>query len=383
VWVDNVETSPNFGHAYVCWTTFKGGSEESLRPPPGPIGFARSIDGGSSWQLGPPLRGSLGGRHGCAIRTDSAGRVYVFWEEMRLTPAGAAWLAHPTFGVECSKLFRAAIMMAVSATGVTFSPARPIATVREPGFTDRVQKRCTIDGAAGARTNGFPAPDIANGAPGGSAPDTIAVAWSDGPNGAVLVRMRVGGTWRPAALASTQAPVADRGAFPAVALSPDGRVLYLVYTAFLQKWQPSAASPERWVQGVVRAARVKAVAAQGASAPWGEVRGVRGDARGSSAEGVSAEFLGDYDAVVATNDRAYAAWTDASATLVCDAVTTYREALVKQGKAAVKGLDDRCRETKTGPGVGKRFGNVTLCGVVVTASEAGSRRVRTTSDCKP
>ena len=203
IWVDNAGSSPRFGTAYVCWTTFLSKElEDKGGPASGPIGFARSSNGGQSWaRLSLPRAGGSG-RHGCAIRTDSAGRVYVFWTEFRTTDLGRRWLANPTSGVECRRLFAASIVMSESGNGTAFSTPRTIAAIEEPGYTDHVQKRCTIDGAAGARTNSFPAVDIANGAPHGFAlphQDAIVVAWSAGLTGQIFLTTRVSGVLAAAA----------------------------------------------------------------------------------------------------------------------------------------------------------------------------------------
>jgi hypothetical protein len=383
IWVDNAQSSPNFGIGYVCWSTFpRKDAEEAGGPPAGPIGFARSTTGGTSWQRVSLPRGGGSGRHGCAIRTDSAGHVYVFWTELTLTNQGNEWLAKPESGIECRKLFVTSIVMTESSDGKLFSSPQTVAEVDEPGYTDHVQRRCTIDGVAGARTNSFPAVDIANASPKGHTlphQDTIVVVWSAGPAGEMFLRARINGVWGPP---SNVTSASDRAAaYPAVALAPNGRNVYIVYNGFAQPWQRDLNSARR-VEGVVRAAVLGQVTAGGAS--WGEVRSLAGDARGASNRGLTAEFLGDYSAVVATNSRAYAAWTDAAATLECGVVTANRQALVSgETPKPIKDIGKQCPPKKTGRQEGFAFGNVTICGVVLSAGEAGSGKSTRVSDCKP
>lgn len=386
IWVDNAAGSPRFGTVYACWTTSEGDARR--------IAFSRSKDGGTIWTA-PILVSSSEGAHGCTIRTDSGGSVYVFWEWSRPTPKEAK------FATVCRDLFKAAIQMARSPDGMQFPGPVNVASVHEAGRYDPRQKRCTVDGAAGARTNTFPSIDIANGAPTGHGPDTIAVAWNDGlaPVERVLVRTshNLGATWSPPldvtrATVAPGAKVRDRPAFPAVALSPRGDYLYVVYNAFLQGWQKTT-STERLMQGVMRVAALSKLEADPAGAKWGEVRGAPGDVRGSSGfaegkrdeqgerPGVEAEFLGDYSAVAATNTVAYGAWTDASAAVHCGAVDSYRQTLIKGGSPKFGNLSELCTKTPV-PGVAtKRFGNTTLCGASITPSFIGNAP-RTLSVCE-
>jgi hypothetical protein len=313
---DDAASSPFFGNVYACWVEFR-----SFGAGPEPVIVARSTDGGDTWkqrqisQAANTVSPRASGRQGCQVDTDSDGVVYVFWLGGDARTGEAVHLMSRSFD-----------------GGVSFErPARPVATVEECGLFDSVQGRFTFDGIAGARTNSFPSVSIANGAPGGAGPDTIVMTWchgvtpsdsSPGPNEQALVQWSTdkGETWSGPVAASVPT---DRPDFPAIAISPDGEDAYLTYMAFHAPWQSTTADP-RMFEGVVLHADI----AGGVLGAFVEVhRGEPGDARASSANALTFEFLGDYNAVSATNDFAVAAWNDAREALDCPAIDAYRQAL--------------------------------------------------------
>ena len=317
IWADNASSSPFFGTTYVCWAAFVG--QEKGNAAPAPLQVAVSHDGDDNWrqhQISAAANNSQRNpTDGCTIRTDSHGNAYVF---------GVGTV--PSAGNQAFEL------MSVSRNGgATWSrPAAVAGPVTQPGAFDPVQGRPVIDGVAGARSDLAPAPsvDIANGAPtGADATNRIVMSYVSGalatPHVYFTESTNGGSSWStPRAIETT----GDRGYYTAPAISPNGRDVYVVYNAFTTPFRNNTTDP-RTLVGVVKHAD-SSTSAGTATGGFTELhRGAPGDPRGSSANALISEFLGDYVYAVATRTYGAAVWNDARNAADCPAIDTWRQAL--------------------------------------------------------
>ena len=317
IWADNASSSPHFGTVYVCWAAFVG--QEKGNAAPAPLQVAVSHDGGDTWaqhQISAAANNAQRNpTDGCTIRTDSDGNAYVFGIGT-VSSAGQAPFE---------------LMSRSTNGGASWSRPTPVAgPVSQPGAIDPVQGRPVIDGVAGARSDLAPAPsvDIANGAPtGADASNRIVLTYVSGPLATPHVYFTEstdrGSSWSPPRSIET---AGDRGLFTAPSISPDGRDVYVVYNAFTTPFRMNTTDPRSLVGVMLHADASTDPAA--ATAAFSELhRGAPGDPRGSSANALTGEFLGDY--VYSSATRAYGAgvWNDARDAADCPAIDAWRMAL--------------------------------------------------------
>jgi len=149
-----------------------------------------------------------------------------------------------------------------------------------------------------------------------------------------------GSSWSSPVVVSTTA--GDRGFYAAPAISPNGGDLYVVYNAFTMPFRNNTTS-SRSLVGVVTHADI---GVNGVPGTFGELhRGVSGDPRGSSANSLVAEFLGDYVSAVATNMYGAGVWNDARNAADCPAIDAYRLSVQIGGSVPTPAPQQDCPPT--------------------------------------
>jgi hypothetical protein len=291
IWVDRSPTSPFKGTLYVTWTLFQGGPGRAE-----PIMLSRSTDGGKTFspaeQLTPAHNNNaIGGRQGSAVRTAPNGDVYVFFES----------------GTEINGRLTDAQMFVKSTNGgVTFgnqAVASPVVDIPDP-----------LPGSS-FRNDSFPSVDIG---PSGK----VYVAWTDFRNGRGQVMLTTssdgGAKWTAP---SVVLDVSGRNAFfPGVAVSPDG--LKVSVAAQALDAEPAGTKPGA---GVVHYDSYFAESVAGSAFSSAlKISSATSDPDGSSTNGLTAQFLGDYNTLIADNQHAWFIWTDARAATPCAAVDAFR-----------------------------------------------------------
>jgi hypothetical protein len=321
VWADNASSSPFFGHVYVCWASFRG--QEKGHGTPAPLIVATSTDGGTTWTQKQVTAAANNGQiqplDGCTIRTDSHGNVYVF-------------------GIGTDPATKQHFEYMVPSTNGGKNWDRPIqipGAVTHPGEFDPVQGRPVEDGVAGARNDLATAPsvDIANGSPtGADASNRMVLSYVSGTTDLPHVVFREstngGTTWSAPRNIET---AGDRGYYTAPAISPNGKDVYVVYNAFTTPFRTNTTDPRSMV-GVVLHADTSANNPATPTGAFTELhRSPPGDPRGSSANSLISEFLGDYVYAVATRTYGAAVWNDVRNAADCPAVDAWRMSLQTGG----------------------------------------------------
>lgn len=115
----------------------------------------------------------------------------------------------------------------------------------------------------------------------------------------------------------------DRGFYTAPSISPNGTDVYVVYNAFTTPYRNNT-TDARSLVGVV----LHADTGTTATGAFSELhRGAPGDPRGSSANALTDEFLGDYVYAEATRSYGAAVWNDARNEADCPAIDAWRMSL--------------------------------------------------------
>lgn len=330
VWADANAGSPFFGNVYATWTLFQGNGNfgQQVGGNPEPIVFARSTDGGQTWSRGVRLsssgdNGFTGGRQGSFIRTGPDGTLYVFWE-------GATF-------------HHSEQLVAVSHDGgASFGRPMPVAAVSD--------LPATLPGSS-FREDSFPSADV------NQVTGALYVTWADWDTSTSTALIKFtesddgGRTWSAPITIGGKAGVAN-AYFPSVAASPDGHHVFVAWPA--QTWVASGTAPG---PGVVSDFAAYNLRTDGAWSGGVHLSTASGDPDGSSSNGLTAQFLGDYTAAVASNSTAWLVWTDTRNDAGCPAVDAFRA-----GTGPSPNPDLQCPATSGG----QTFGNSDIFAGAVT-----------------
>jgi hypothetical protein len=316
IWADNAESSPFFGNVYICNAAFRSVSRGNASPVP--IMVAVSTDGGNSWKQKQVTAAVTNLQHGnssgCTIRTDSHGVVYTFFAHFQIGTPGIG-----THG-----------MVKSYDGGQTWTRPVDIFSMNDACYNiDPIQGRCVEDGIAGARNDltAGPSVDIANGAPTGTdATNELVDTWADGRFGLNNEKVMLAYSTNGGSSWSNPTPISsagDRGYYSAAGISPNGTDLYIVYNAFTTPYRTDTTSL-RLLVGVVKHADISG----GVPGAFSELhRSTPGDSRGSSANSLVGEFLGDYVYAIATRTYGAGVWNDTRNAADCPAIDEWRYSL--------------------------------------------------------
>jgi hypothetical protein len=118
----------------------------------------------------------------------------------------------------------------------------------------------------------------------------------------------------------------NRAYYSAPAISPDGQDVYVVYNAWREPYKQSTigVTRDRPLVGTVTHATVSG----GVVGSFTRLhRSASGDARGSSQNDLTGEFLGDYVYAVATRTYGAGVWNDVENAADCPAIDAWRMSL--------------------------------------------------------
>jgi hypothetical protein len=293
IWVDNNPLSPNFGFVYVSWTLFRGvgnfGKSSTFSPEP--IMFARSTDGGQTFENAQQLtqaanNGSVGGRQGSTIHSAPNGDVFVFWDGS-MNKLSAILAARSTNG------------------GASFS--RPFLVT----FKNDVPS--PFPGAS-FRTDSFPMADI-------DVSGNLYVTWTDYTNGHAVVKLAKstdsGATWNVV----TAANVTGRSAFyPGIAVSASD--VFIGFNAIDDK--PAGTAPSAGVVSYDSYYVLSSNSGESFGAPV-KISAVSSDPDVSTTNSLGSQFVGDYNGAAASPDGSFwFSWTDTRNGATCAAIDAWR-----------------------------------------------------------